>query len=84
MGAVTPSTTRTNVSGGSGAWAVYLLESPTTYTVDTVRAAIKKRAKIYSLQFKVYSTNADTDYTILSLQAKGNLIPSKMPSSWIN
>ena len=83
-GAVTPSTTRTNVSGGSGAWAVYLLESPTTYTVDTVRAAIKKRAKIYSLQFKVYSTNADTDYTILSLQAKGNLIPSKMPSSWIN
>jgi len=83
-GAVTPSTTRSNVKGGSGAWAVYLLDSPSTYTVSTVRAAIKKRAKVYSLQFKVYSTNADTDYTILGLQAKGNLISSKMPSSWLN
>jgi len=60
------------------------LDSPSTYTVSTVRAAIKKRAKVYSLQFKVYSTNADTDYTILGLQAKGNLISSKMPSSWLN
>jgi len=83
-GAITPSTTRASVKGGSGAWAVYLLDSPSTYTVSTVRAAIKKRAKVYSLQFKVYSTNADTDYTILGLQAKGNLISSKMPSSWLN
>lgn len=77
----------TGVGSGTGTanhWTLYLLDSPETFTVSTVRAAIKKRAKIYSLQFKVYSTNADTDYTILSLQAKGNLISSKMPSSWSN
>jgi hypothetical protein len=83
-GAVVASSTRSSVSGGSGAWAVYLLDSPSTFTQATVRAAIKKRAKLYAIQFKVYSTNADTDYTILNIQAKGRLLPSKIPSSWLN
>lgn len=83
-GAVVASSTRSSVSGGAGAWAVYLLDSPSSYTQATTKGAIKKRAKIYSLQFKVYSTSADTDYTILSLQAKGTLLPGKIPSSWIS
>uniref|UniRef100_A0A6M3IJD0 Uncharacterized protein n=1 Tax=viral metagenome TaxID=1070528 RepID=A0A6M3IJD0_9ZZZZ len=82
--AVGASSTRTSNSGGADSWAVYLLDSPSTFTQSSVRAAIKKRAKIYSLQFKVFSTTADTDYTILGLQAKGNLISSKIPSSWID
>lgn len=83
-GAVVASSTRSSTRGGAGSWAVYLLESPSTFTQSTVRAAIKKRAKIYALQFKVYSTNADTDYTILSLQARGRLLPAKIPSAWVN
>ena len=82
-GAVVASSTRSSTRGGAGAWAVYLLDSPSVFTQATVRAAIKKRAKIYAIQFKVYSTNADTDYTILNIQAKGNLVPGKIPTSWL-
>lgn len=82
-GAVTASSTRSSVSGGADNWAIYLLDAPSMFTQATVRAAIKKRAKIYAIQFKVYSTTADTDYTILSLQAKGNLVKSKIPNSWL-
>lgn len=74
--------TNDNSSGGAGAWAVYYTDTPSTFTQSTTKKAIKKRAKIYAIQFKVYSTNADTDYTILSLQAKGRLIPSRIPSAW--
>jgi hypothetical protein len=83
-GAVVASSTRSSTRGGAGSWAVYLLESPETFSQSTVKAAIKKRAKIYAIQFKVYSTNADTDYTILSLQARGRLQSSKVPSAWLN
>lgn len=76
------STTRTSTSGGAGAWAVYLLDSPSTFAQATTKGAIKKRAKIYSIQFKVSSTTADTDFTILSLQAKGRLVAAKLPSAW--
>lgn len=76
--------TNDNSSGGAGSWAVYFTATPTTFTQATTKAAIRKRAKIYSIQFKVYSTNADTDFTILSLQAKGSLIPRKLPSDWVN
>ena len=74
--------TNDNASGGAGSWAVYYTDTPSTFTQSTTKKAIKKRSKIYSVQFKVYSTNADTDFTILSLQAKGRLIPSRIPSSW--
>lgn len=77
-----PSSTRTSVSGGSGAWATYLLEAPSTFAQSTTKKAIKMRKKIYSLQFKVSSNTADTQYTILSLQAKGSLIQRKLPSLW--
>lgn len=81
---VVGSSTQSSVSGGPGNWAIYLLDSPSTFTQSTVKGAIKKRKKIYYIQFKVFSTTADTDFTILSLQAKGNLQASKLPSSWVN
>jgi hypothetical protein len=83
-GKVVASSTQSSVSGGAGSWAVYLLDSPSTFSQANIHAAIKKRAKIYHLQFKVYSTNADTDYTINKLQARGRLQSSKVPSSWLN
>lgn len=76
--------TNDNSSGGAGAWAVYYTSTPSTFAQSTTKKAIKKRAKVYSLQFKVYSTTADTDFSILSLQAKGRLIPARIPSTWLS
>lgn len=76
--------TQANTSGGAGSWAIYLTDSPSTFSQSTVKKALKKRAKIYALQFKVSSTTADTDFTILSLQAKGKLVPRRLPSAWLS
>lgn len=76
--------TNDNSSGGAGSWAVYFTDTPSTFSQATTKGAIKKRKKIYAIQFKVYSTSASTDFTILSLQAKGRLIPSRIPSGWAN
>lgn len=76
--------TNDNSSGGTGAWAISFTETPSVFTQSTTKKAIKKRAKIYAIQFKVYSTTPDTNFSILSLQAKGRLIPSRIPSSWTN
>lgn len=77
------STTRASASGGAGSWAIYLLDSPSTFTQAIVKGAIKKRAKIYAIQFKVSSTTADTTFTLLSLQAKGKLVRRRLPSAWL-
>jgi hypothetical protein len=76
--------TNDNSRGGSGAWVVYFTATPSTFTQAITKAAVRKRAKLYAIQFKVYSTNADTDYTILSIQAKGRLIERRLPSQWVN
>jgi hypothetical protein len=76
------SETQVNVSGGSGLWALYLLDAPSTYTQAITKVAIKKRSKLYAIQFQVSSTTADTQFVILSLQAKGKLIHKRMPSQW--
>lgn len=83
-GELMPSETQSSVSGGADAWAIYLLDSPSTFSQSTTKKAIKLRKKVYAIQFKVYSSTADTDYTILSLQAKGTLIPRRLPSNWVN
>jgi len=84
LGANYMSETQVSASGGAGSWAIYLLDAPETFAQTITKKAIKKRAKIYAIQFKVSSTTADTDFTILSLQAKGRLIPRRLPSSWLN
>jgi len=74
--------TNDNSKQVTGVWTVYFTDTPSTFTQSTTKKAIKKRAKLYSIQYKVYSNTADTDYTILSLQAKGRLIKSRIPSLW--
>lgn len=76
------SSTNDNAKGGAGAWAVYFTSTPSSFSAATTRKAIRKRKKIYSIQFQVSSTSADTFFSLLTLQAKGSLIPSKIPSSW--
>ena len=68
----------------SGTWTVYLVDSPSSYQQALTRAAIKKNEQIYAIQFKIYSTTADTSFSILNIQAKGLLLRKKMPSSWTN
>ena len=83
-GAFHATATQSNSSGGAGAWAIYYTSSPSTYSQAITKKAIKKRAKLYAIQFKVYSTTADTSYSILSLQARGSVIPRRIPSDWVN
>lgn len=46
----------------------------------------KKRVRVKKLlsaiQYRVYSNSLNTKYSILSIQADGNLIPTRIPSSW--
>lgn len=74
--------TNDNSRGGADNWEIYFTDSPSVFTQSTTKKAIKKRAKIYAIQFKISSSTADTQFSILSLQAKGRLIPSRIPSSW--
>jgi len=76
------SATQSSAKGGSGSWAIYLTDSPSTFTQSTVKKAVRKRAKLYNIQFKVSSITADSDFTILSIQAKGTVVRRRLPSSW--
>ena len=76
--------TQTNSKKVSGTWTIYVVNAPSTYTQAMTKSAIKKRKKLYAIQFKVYSTTADTQFTILSLQARGTVIPRRIPSAWAN
>ena len=66
---------------------IFLSENPNTSTTFT-QSSVKKRLKmgklVNAIQFKVYSNAVDTDYTILSIQADGNLIPTRIPTEWKN
>jgi len=76
------SSTNSSVKKVSGTWTIYLTATPSTYQQAFTRGAIKKNAQVYAIQFKVYSTTADTSFSILNVQAKGLLLRKKIPSSW--
>lgn len=76
--------TNDNTSGGAGAWAVSFTDTPSTFSQSLTKKAIKKRKKLYAIQFQISSTSADTDFTINKVQAKGRLIGRRLPSAWAN
>jgi len=76
------SSTNSSAKKVDGVWTIYLIASPSSYQQAFTRAAIKKNKQIYAIQFKVYSTTADTSFSILNIQAKGLLLRKKIPSSW--
>lgn len=55
-------------------------------TGNTTQSIVKKRAKINklvnNLQFKITTQNVEDDYTLLTLSAKGYLIPTGDPQDW--
>ena len=76
--------TQDNSSGGAGSWAISYTDTPQIFAQAITKKAIRKRAKIYAIQFKVYSTTADTSFSIISIQAKGRLIERRLPTAWTN
>ena len=76
--------TNSSVKQVDGTWTIYLVFFPSSYQQALTRAAIKKNEQIYAIQFKIYSTTADTSFSILNVQAKGLLLKKRMPSSWTN
>lgn len=57
-------------------------DAPTTYNQASVRKRMRIGKSVHSLQFHVSSDSLDTEYTILSMQAKGVVDPSRPPSSY--
>jgi hypothetical protein len=78
------SETNASVKGGDGAWAIYLTDSPSTFAQANTRRGIRKKARLYAIQFKISSSTADTSFSILSIQARGTVISRRMPSNWLN
>ena len=56
--------------------------APTTFSQANVKKIIRVRKLLNAIQYKVSSDKLDTDYTILGIQAYGNLIPTSPPSDW--
>ena len=57
-------------------------DEPSVFAESTTKKKVRVNKKMYALQFKVYSTNADTYFELLSLQAKGTFLPGRAPSAW--
>lgn len=55
---------------------------PTVFTENTTKVRVRVNQRLYAVQFKVYSTTANTSFELLGVQAKGTLQPAKAPSSW--
>jgi hypothetical protein len=83
FGEIYPSETQASVKKDGGVWTIYLLDAPTTFTQANTKRGIRKKARLYAIQFKVSSTTADTSFSILSIQARGTVISRRMPSQWL-
>lgn len=57
-------------------------DAPTTYSQASVRKTLRIRKELNSIQFHVYSDSLETEYTVLSIQAKGTIKNRKAPSTW--
>ena len=56
--------------------------APTTFSQVSVKKIVRVRKLLNAIQFRISSTKLDTDYTILGIQAFGNLVPTSTPSEW--
>ncbi len=57
-------------------------DAPKTYSQATVKKRIKIGKELNGIQFHIYSNSINVDYTILHIQAKGTITPTRPPSSW--
>ncbi|MEK7550083.1 MAG: hypothetical protein AAB519_03840 [Patescibacteria group bacterium] len=75
-----------NIDFTAGLWGEYMFgdddDVPRTFSQASVKKGKKIRRKINSIQFHVYSSSSDTDFTILKLQARGFIEKLKTPASF--
>lgn len=57
-------------------------DAPTTYSQSSVRKTVRIKKELNSIQFRISSSSLDSEYTILSIQAKGVFVNKKAPSTW--
>lgn len=57
-------------------------DAPTTFSQASVRKTLKIRKELYAIQFHISSESLETEYTVLSIQAKGVIKNRKTPSIW--
>ena len=80
-------TSNTSGSGlSSDMYSDFLLSDtsgfPTTFSSSSLKKAIKTRKRVYNIQHHIYSSVANTKYSILSIQTSGRLLNKKTPSGW--
>ncbi len=56
--------------------------TPTSFSASTVKKRVKINKLLYNYQYQVSSTGYADSYSILSLQVKGKIVPTRLPSSW--
>lgn len=75
-----------NIDFTNGLWNEYLFDedgdAPKTYSQPSVKKAKRVGKKLNAIQFHVYSNSADTEFTILSMQAEGVIESLRTPSSY--
>lgn len=57
-------------------------DAPTTFSQASLRKVLRIKKEINAIQFHISSSSANTEYTILSIQAKGKIKNRKTPSNW--
>jgi len=57
-------------------------DAPTTYSQASVKKILRIKKELNSIQFRVSSSSLETEYTVLSIQAKGTIKSRKTPSTW--
>ena len=58
-------------------------DAPSSFSQASVKKAIKIRKRVYAIQHKVYSQQANTKFQILYFQTKGRLLNKRTPSAWL-
>lgn len=56
--------------------------TPTVYSQSSVKKRIRINRLLNNIQFKITTSSRGDSYTLLALQAKGYLVPTRDPSSW--
>lgn len=57
-------------------------EVPTVFSQASVKKRLRVNKLLNAIQYRIYSTQANTRYTILSILAKGRIVPTRMPNEW--
>ena len=58
-------------------------DAPSSFSQASVKKVIKIRKRVYAIQHKVYSQQANTKFQILYFQTKGRLLNKRTPSTWL-